>query len=440
MPTIDDFLPKLTAASGPVSLAATLPRQFSVSACGPYPLASHVDIPSNSNGGELLLALNDISVSPVTLLSIVPDHDTRRIVVTLAPMQLNGTYELFGLESAKVQLDTGGLMAPLASFAMGASTADDNDPPTITEKQYDQLQQANDQRTQLNQTANGRSLLDMFNQHNDAYNAVFTTNTRLRKYWIGDGATEQMSDYTSQALDTPGMPVNPAITDKSFGTTSQSYNENALAQQLNLYGACYHPYPEAATAALTFQTQVANATQNTQQNVVPMTAQAVYGAVDKASPANQANLLLQTQSLESALSRILDNSHDDTDLDLCVQHGFIMDAETQARVQSIYAESLRLHDPKRRLPLHSGPFSSSLAQSCFVFALSEQPDGALTLKLQRSNLSVPALDLDSARWQGQAGEVGRSRLGSANFIRGILEDRIASQLTRVLRMLASQEA
>ncbi|MGA8133073.1 MULTISPECIES: hypothetical protein [Pseudomonas] len=438
MPTIDDFLPKLTAASGPASLTATLPRQFSVSACGPYPLATHVDIPGNANGGELLLAFSDISVSPVKLVSIVPDRDASRIVVTLAPMQLSGTYDLFGLESARVQLDTGGLMAPLTSFAIGAGTADDTDPPTITEKQYDQLQQANDQRTQLNQTANGRSLLDTFNQHNDVYTEIFNTNSQLRTAWIRGGATAEMSDYTSLALDTPGMPVNPQ--DKLFGTQQWSYNRNAFTQKLHVYYACQTPYPDAALAALSFQAQVSTNTQNTQQTVLPMTAASVYDTVNTAPPVSQANLLSQTQSLREALSRIADNSHDDTDLDLCVQHGFIMDADTIVRVQAIYAESLRLHDPKRRLPLHSGPFSSSLAESRFVFTLSEQPDGALTLKLQRSSLSVPTLDLDRAQWQGQAGEVARSRLGNANFIRGILEDRIASQLTRVLRTLASQEA
>ncbi|SDB39043.1 hypothetical protein SAMN03159382_03190 [Pseudomonas sp. NFACC23-1] len=438
MPTIDDFLPKLTAASGTASLAATLPQQFSVSACGPYPLASHVDIPSNSNGGELLLALNDISVSPVKLLSVVPDRDASRIVVNLAPMQLSGTYDLFGLESAKVQLDTGGLMAPLASFAVGASTVDDADPPTITEKQYDQLQQANDQRTQLNQTANGRSLLDTFNQHNDAYTDVFNNNSQLRTSWAKGGAIAEMFDYTSQALATSGMPVNPQ--DKLFGTQQLSYNMHAFSQKIHLYYACLKPYPDAAVAALSFQAQVATNTQNTQQTVVPMTADSVYNTVNTAPPANQAALQLQIQSLQETFARIADNTHDDTDLDLCVQHGFVMDPDTIVRVQAIYAESLRLHDPKRRLPLHSGPFSSSLAESHFVFALSEQPDGALTLKLQRSSLSVPVLDLETAQWQGQAGEIGRSRLGSANFIRGILEDRIASQLTRVLRTLASQEA
>lgn len=446
MTAIDDFLAKLITATGPSSLAATLPEAFSVSASGPYPLAKHVEIPGNPTGGELLLSFDNISVAPIALALIAPDATAKRITVTLKPARLTGTYDLFGLENPKVELDTGGALAPIPGF---------DDATTITEKQYDQLEQANQQRAELHETKNGRALVEMYNQHNDAYNDVFNTNSQLRKAWSAGGATDEMSDYTSDVLKNyeifkkifpggiDGNPVfsevvNPEPMNRTFGSKKQSYNQNAFSQKLNVWAACQKFYPDAGAAVMNFQGMV-NTTGNTEKDIVPMTPEAVYQAVNSASEDKARSASTPPTDLHEALTRIVNNNHDDADLAVCEAHGFIMDEETQARLQAIHGEALRLHDSQRRLSLQSGPISADLPESQFVFTLTEQPDGALTVKLQRNTLSIPALDLDTSSWPGQAGQAGRDRLGSARFIRGILEDRIASQLTRILRTLASQE-
>lgn len=433
MTAIDDFLAKL-AASGPSSLAGALPQAFAISASGPYPLAKHVDIPGSAVGGELLLAFDALSVAPVAVAEVVPEAARNRVAVVLKPAELTGRYQLFGLETPRVELDTGGLMAPLATMA-----AAPGDAPTITVEQYDQLQQANDQRSKLNQTSNGRALVGTYNTHNDVYNEVFNTNAQLRRVWADGGATKEMSDYTSDALKTNAV-VNPTADLRTFGTKKLSYNQNAFAQKLNVWAACLDVDEAAAEAALDFGDQVTKTTKNTQKLTVPMTGDQVYSTVNTAPPPPAGRLMgaaPAVQPLGQALRRVVDESHDANDLDLIGSHGFEMDDETQARLRAIRAETKRIKDPKPRVAVQDGDFSVALPESRFVYEITEQPDGALTVRLVRSNLALGAMDLGGAAWPGAAGQVARDRLAGNRFIPGILEDRIATQLTRVIRALAS---
>jgi hypothetical protein len=447
MPSIHAFFAELSSPGGPGALAATLPSHFEIAAAGPFPLAKHVPVAGSAVGGALMIGFDRLSFGPLAITGFERDPDgedegTGEFTVTLAPAQVQGHYELFALETPRIDLDTGGAVQPFAAIeAMQEAAAGDPAPadPGITEKQYDQVMQANAQRTKLNQTANGRAALASYDQYNDAYNDVFNTNAALRQRWAGDGAVAEMSDHTSGALDS-GAVINPP--DKTFGTKGNTYNANAFAQQLNVWAACVSKYQDAAAAALKFSDPVGT-TGNTKMQVNPMTGDQVFGAVNAAPPDAVAAHLLSAADehpLHAPLMRIAQNSHDDSHLALLASHGMVLEPDEIESIQAIHAESLRIDDPAQRLPIAQGNCAAALDETRFRFRLTRQPDGAITVKLAHSTLVLDQLDFGSAPWTGEAGAVARERLESAAFLRGIIEDRLASQLTRLLRGLAARAA
>lgn len=416
---IDQFTSRLVNAYNPSELHSLVPPTFSIAAAGPYPLRQYIKLDDCGKGGELLLSLKDILVAPVTLGFVQSGADKRQLKITLQPSVMTGRYTLFCLEGPEVTLDTGGLM--------GALSTQNEETPPMTVEQYFRLVQLEKERAQLNQTANGRLLVGEYNQHNDAYHDVFTNNEYLRQYWQQDGASEEMGDHTSEALKS-GADINPP--DSRFGAKGVSYNSNAFAQQLNLWAACLFVYPEAAEAALEFSESV-SVTGNTETATVPLTGQQVYASVDAESRAvNPAQPSAKVQALQTALCNIVINKvATDSDIQICHQQGYVMDLETRQRLQVIYQASLRTQEPKQRVTLSSDSFEIALPQSEFDYVLTEQPDGAMTLKLRTTTLCLPQIPLESDLVAGV----------NTRFIRGLLVDRISSQLSRCLRELAKQK-
>ena len=107
---LDHFVSSITSPHSTDSLDGVLPPFFSISECGPYSLRQHIDLPGSQIGGELLLSLNELSVTPVSLASVESGFDKRQLKVTLNPAALKGRYELFCLENPRVTMDTGGLL------------------------------------------------------------------------------------------------------------------------------------------------------------------------------------------------------------------------------------------------------------------------------------------------------------------------------------------
>lgn len=417
---IDQFTSRLANVHNTSKSHLLIPPTFSITAAGPYPLRQHITLDDGGKGGELLLSFEDVSVTPVTLASVQTGADKRHLKITLQPSVMTGRYTLFCLEGPEVTMDTGGLMGTLPAL--------NEETPPMTVEQYFRFVQLEKERAQLNETANGRLLVGEYNQHNDAYHDVFTNNEQLRKYWQQDGASEEMGDHTSQALKN-GAVINPP--DNRFGAKGVSYNSNAFAQQLNLWSACFWVYPDAAAAALTFSESV-QLTGNTQTATVQFTGEQVHASVNAdIQKVNSAESSAKVQALQTALCNIVVNKvATDSDIQICNQHGYVMDLETRQRLQVIYQASLRTQDPKQRVTLSSHSFEIALAQSEFDYVLTEQPDGALTLKLRSTTLCLPQIPLDSD-WVADV---------NTRFIRGLLVDRISSQLSRCLRELSKQES
>lgn len=418
--TIDSFLSRFGSTREPSIEYPILPATFSIADAGPFPLKQHIKPDGHPLGGELLLSFEHLIVEPVTFIAVQPDSHHRQLNVTLGPVSLSGRYQLFYNECAQVTLDTGGLM--------GALPAESEDTGQMTEARYWQLVQLEQERAELNQTANGRLLVEEYNQHNDAYHQVFTENEQLRKYWHQDDASDEMGEHTCAALKS-GAVINPP--EATFGSNSVSYNSNAFSQQLNLFFACLADYPEAATAALSFNETVTGETGNSQTTTVALNRSQIFDSVNASSPIKwKAGPSARVRALQDALINIIvKKTASAVDIDICHQQGFVMDPETRQRLQTIYWASLRKHDPKQRVDIISEGFNIDLASSEFTYALTEQPGGALTVKLLATTLNISQIPLPS----GVAAEV------NTRFIRGLLVDRIASQLTRCLRELARQE-
>lgn len=420
---IENFLSRVISGNGLGALELALPSVFSVAASGPYPLCHYFKLPESDLGGELQLVFEDISFAPVTVAAVEFGTDKRQFKVTLNAAVLNGRYQLFCLQSPEVTMDTGGLMGRLPAL--------NAEEPPLTEEQYFRFVQLEQQRKHLNQTANGRLLVDEYNRHNDAYHHVYSTNEFLRLYWEENGTSEDMGEYTSEALKT-GDVVNP--NDRGFGSQGVSYNSNAFQQQIMLALACeLAGYIEAGEAALSFS-EVVNETGNTSQMPVELTGQEIYSAVESSSlTLKSLQSSPRTVALLAALKSIATSKiASDTDIEFCKQLGYTLGAQMCQRLRAVYQGYLSKDCAKPQLALHSDTFEIALQRSEFDYALTEQPDGALTLKLQSSTFSIPEIGLLS-------GTVYEQVKADTRFIRGLLVNRIASQLTRTLRALARQQ-
>lgn len=425
--TIKTFISQLVPSDGPSALDYILPRSFSISMCGPYPLRQHIKPENSPSGGELCLSFDNLSVSPVELESIKPGVKGNTVEVRLKASTLRGNYQFFYLESPEVDMDVGGGMG-----ALPIRPNADEENPTPTEKKYYRLVSAETERAKLNQTANGRLLVDRFNIHNDAYHDVFEANEQLRIYWRKDGTSEAMGDHTSEALKSDAV-VNPK--DRTFGDKNMSYNANAFQQQLNLWAACLRDFPDAAEAALQFGDEISSSTGNEETATSEMVASRVYETINTTSArmiaAGPSKGVLE---LQAALINIVANKNTiQSDIDTCASRGYVIDAVTCERLRSIYQASIRNKDPKQRVELRRDSFEVALEPSVLRYQLKEQPDGAVTLDITSSTLSVDDFELGMSMWGAEI------EAADTRFIRGLLIDRISSQLTRYLRQVSRQQ-
>jgi hypothetical protein len=281
-------------------------------------------------------------------------------------------------------------------------------------------------------------MLSNYDQYNDDYNQVFQTNSTLRATWSVNGATQAMMDHTSAALDT-GNIVNPPPSEQTFGAKGVAYNDNALTQQLAVWAACYGAkLVPAANASATFSSSVQSNTGNTAKVTNPMTGDQVYGVVQTGTAPSNASangLTAELHPTHLALARIVEDNHGEDDLALLAGHG--IDEHKIAMVRAVHAAALHLNEPGRRVPVHQGDAKAETGPTTYRYRLTEQLDGAVTLRLVQSSLRLDDLDLGTGGWPNEA--AGDSA-AAAGFVRGILEDRIASALTRTLRRLASVKA
>ena len=437
MAAIYEFLYELTGATGAFSLFAQLPTSLPISVGAAFPLAQHVDLPGSSQGGELLFDLRHLTVGPVRVEAVRPGPKENQISIDIAVTTLSGRYEIFGMERPAIDIDTGGAFTSLKSTAGILDT--DN-----TEKQYRYLVRADHQRKRLLTTTRGQALVDQYNKYGDTYSDVYNSNSALRTLWEQYGTTGEMADHTYEALAPSQLDdllqVNPDPSQKTFGAEKKGYNENAFQQQNYLASACISAgYLDAAAAALDFQQQV-QTTGNTGSKSVPMTEEQVYGFVQSSSDdaMSRAGRAAVSKILLEALTQLVSGTETESSRQLLANHSMVYSEEVLAGMRAVYEEGRRKSEEAPRVSLWQSYFSTLLDKSQFVYDLTEQPNGVITAKLHYNSLRILTLNVDSSTWTGPAGVIATERVRDARFILSMLENRIASALTRHVRTLGAR--
>ncbi|NKB45071.1 MAG: hypothetical protein GKS03_12415 [Alphaproteobacteria bacterium] len=450
MANLDDILNDISSALKRGPLKDKLTGEMDLGTIGPFPLSRMTDlsdagVEAGFDSGEIRIELSGIASKPLQIISVGRADikaGTGTIALALGPIELGGQYRIFAIDQPNVDLDTGGnLMQTSGMPNLG-------DPDPLTVEQYNQLKQARDQRSKLEGTTNGAALVSSFNQHNEAYNQIFQTNSSLRANWQGDGATAEMATHTSSVIS-PSIAATPtegsvAATDgiinsktTTYGTKNYTYNHNAFQQQSLLYvalkGASTTDNDAAAKAVSVFADAITDDTDNTQTVTTEMTETSVYDVIDTA-PLSKFAAAMGADPLPHhlAMVRIAKKEYSAEDLDILKGRGYDPTDQFIGKMQDVYAESVRQSKPENQADLWLGPISASLPASQYEFTFRDQGDGVVSTILDRNDLPVPDLQIDDTVWSGLAGDIARKRFSRVHFIRGLIAKRIAGCIERVV--------
>jgi hypothetical protein len=404
--------------------------RIDIGAMPPYSIARSVEMPKGFEypHGALSFRLNDLQCTGVNKIdsdSVVEESkDNRRsLTFKLAALELNGHYIVEAKEDPLITMDTAGNLDELSAA------------PTITDKQYDQLQQARAQRDILDKTANGKVLVDTFNEHNEVYNTIFRNNTALREKWQANGATQEMADHTSDAI-TNGQAVNPAKSTKTFGPQKVGYNENAFQQQNYITMACLFPppgtpqeeikkYNAAAKAASSFRTKVETLGNNS-QNIPSMTSTDVYSHVNGDNgewpEVTDEHLDAYREIAMAENGEIAEDIDRETEL-----NGVVFSAQQRKGLRDMYVKMMKQYAEEskiERVPLWKGQCSANLHGTAIE----------MDLETGDINVTLPPFDLeiDDSQWTGAAEDVAGKRLTQAHFMRGLIHEYVAERLKKVV--------
>jgi hypothetical protein len=359
-----------------------------------------------------------------------------QLSVELGPVTLSGRYEVYGLEQPKNTIDTGGMFAPLQR-PLPTGTPDDT-PPPLTVQQYEYLERADTQRTTLLTTPNGQTMISQYDEYSDIYTDVLNNDSNLQSLWNAEGATGEMMDWTYSALAPENQhtsAVNPTSKRKTFGPNEISYNYNAFSQKQYLAYACHaraeltsdNKYEVAGQAAMDFGNQVTNNTLNNDSTVNSMTAYQVFDTVKTVTPDPMAHAI--GAQLLTALVQLVSGEETIESRKFLAAHGQDCDDDQLARLRMLAKGS----PEKRRIQLWQDYFSVAVSKSSLVYDLTQQPNGAITVKLRNTTLRIPSLPLATGAWTGATGAIAAKRVQSARFLLGMLEDRLRSAVTRQIR-------
>ena len=478
MTSVTEVLTALTSATGKQKIEAALKDPAAILAWCPTTLVKSTPL-SGSETGSVSLALTDMSYGPLTLDDVSADTDAGTLTVSLSAGTLTGDYALIGQPEEQVTMDTGGAMEALSAAA--GDGGNPQQPGTISNAQFDQLQQARSQRVKLNQTAHGRTLVGMASQYNDNYNNAFLCSAALRSIWQRNDSVTQMMSHTSNALDAADIaelneaggtadgdpPTDQVINpdDTYFGNdipphqkSNFTYNYQAFSKKLALYSTLlFSPDPKqqaAAPSVLNFGTDVQSNTGNTQTTIVKMTGPTVYQAVQDgsvtgdAAPNGHDDLVL-------AMRHIGAGTHTDDHVTLCHRMGLHVADDQIADIQMIYREARGLKTAANTENpasgdlasgdlasgnLASGPLSENAAAAAYTMTLTQQPDGAITAQLSETTLNLAGLGIDTASWDGPWAAASKQALAAASFFVNLVQARITGYVEMRLRAVIAAES
>ncbi|GAB5447539.1 hypothetical protein [Gymnodinialimonas sp.] len=410
-----------------------------------FPLSRNVALPEDMpfDLGHVGMAFHQLALGTDTPVTVRPDGD--EIEVEFGRLTLSGVYRLAAKKAMKLDMDTAGTLMDFPEDGPAAGAVDAGLTPLDPEQNAAMLDQARAQRTKLRETPNGQAMVDVFNEHNEAFNTVFVNNSTLRDLWRAGGATQNMAVDTSDAVKNDTV-VNSSEAKYNNGVSNVTYNGNAFVQQINVtLGAILEegdptdenfepdpdsPFTKAALAALTFGNAV-GATGNDKSEVNELNATGIHTKVQTGTKPPEAS----SAQLANAIGQGLAQGGGAAAAEARERNWPVLDEEDRAHVRKVlYLMTREKFERENAHPeaLWSGACSAIL--DGVTARLSYDSRGAL-----KADVTLPAflVDLDDSRWHGETADVIRERLRDMYFVRRMMQEGIRAGLRRLIEESAT---
>lgn len=430
-----------------VAWSESVPDTLHIGDSPAYPLARTVAMPAGHRypTGALSFRFSDLSVNGLRQVRsadcAASEGGLLSVSLLFEPLQLSGSYVVEAKSDPIIDLDTAGDLLELPAEACLPAGADGADAP-LTEQQEQWIDQAHAERDRLRTTPNGRRLLAVFDEHNEAFDETFRNYGPLRANWKNRGNTALMARDTHDAAANDTVVNDP---EKLYG--GNTYNFNAFRQQLNVAVATAMMDPDfreggtpaadskywaAAKAALSFGENVSASTGNDRDTVQEMTPSEVHGAVG----AHSAEVIQVTdREAQNALS----GSAPAAGAAAAAQSMMVLDEDDREHIRNLQDAIYRqiAEDASERgAPLFTGPCEARLdgIKATVVIGM----DGGHA-RAMSSSVSLSTFDLivDDEDWQGPAGAIVRERLEQMYFVRSLLLSRLVDELQRTVGIAAA---
>ncbi|WP_282126777.1 hypothetical protein [Marinifilum flexuosum] len=421
-----------------------------------YPLAFHSEMPEEVDfeNGHLSFRFNDFSLEAKNINLIEEDckftNDSIHLSIKMDEVLLKSFYEINAQQANKITLDTGGNMRELdESYSREAGAESGNVTPLSPTEINNMVTQARDQKTPIQATYHGPTLMTSYNEHSESYNTAFVTSSSLRTLWADGGSTTEMSRDTCDALTNKTV-VNSKIKKYPNGLT---YNFSAAQQQVNVSMALQimaikaknegnkvleAKYTAAAKAAAEFK-QTTNDTGDGSQPA-NMTGEEVYQHLDnksakikKMSDAEYKNLLDQANSDESKEGGANEEA---------IKNGWkvLTDDERKLMRHRMFLfseEMMALKDIKPEL-LWQGDCTADLSGAEASVSLNYDESNS-NWRVSKSEVTLPAfaLELDDSFWTGKTAEIVRDRLSNISFVKSLLQSKIKAAIEKVIESVTT---
>lgn len=413
-----------------------------------YPLARTVAMPEGHRypSGALSFRFSGMNVEglrQVRSADCAAAEDGRLSVSLLfEPLQLHGSYVVEAKSDPIIDLDTAGDLLELPAEACLPAGANGTDETPLTPQQEQWIDQAHAEQDRLGATPNGQQLINVFDEHNEAFEDTFRNYGPLRANWKDRGNTALMAQDTHDASVNDTVVNDPT---KLYG--QNTYNFNAFRQQLNVAVAAAMMDPDfregntpsadskywaAAKAALSFGENVSASTGNQKDTVQAMTPTEVHstvashsGDVIQVTDSDAQNALSGTAPAAGAASASQSRLVLDED-----------DREHIRRLQDAIYRQLAEDASERGAPLFTGACDARLdgIEAAVVVEFERGRARAVSSSVRLSSFD---LVIDDDGWHGSAGAIARERLEQMYFVRSLLHDRLVDELQRAVGTAAA---
>lgn len=427
-----------------------------------YPLALYAEMPEHIGfaNGHLSFRFKDFvlnTLQDLTLDAAACKHEGNRmdIAIKLRQLGLQAQYEINTKYAHKPGMDTGGNMSQLdeqSARVAGAGASLTGDVSPLSPDEVDAMVgQARDQRTSIQGTVHGPSLLSTYNTHSESYNSAFVTSANLRTLWAASGATTQMSRDTHDALNNNAVVNSPT----KIYANNLTYNLTAANQQANVAialkmmsiqakregnDALAAKYSDAAIASASFKETV-NTTGTDGKQPGNMTGDQVYGQLNDQ---NARMIKLSEEEFNNMLDQSIEEDPNGGGADAeALRNGWrILHNDERRMIREkmflFEEELLALKDIQPEV-LWSGDCRAALnnTEAQLTMMYDEQ---AAAWNVTEAKVMLPAfaLELDDASWTGKIADVVRERLANVHFVKSLLQNKIQNILQETFGKVAIQ--